>query len=192
MDDAEPLTISECAQRTFAQGWSGTSKSEVNLFMRRLSIGRSEPEIIALNVAAMTFEEMDDDLDGEIQTADIIPFFRKLKVNGTGQFSKSDAAVGKTNKGSGRKNKRKKGGETKSNDNHRHDVSSSKRQVMSMQPVKFTFTDTTIGTSIKRFIEKTKRAPRDGITFPEILAEFGYIFESVSSKNAQLKFSVPG
>ena len=78
MDDAEPLTISECAQRTFAQGWSGTSKSEVNLFMRRLSIGRSEPEIIALNVAAMTFEEMDDDLDGEIQTADIIPF-RKLK-----------------------------------------------------------------------------------------------------------------
>ena len=53
---------------------------------------------------------------------------------------------------------------------------------MSMQPVKFTFTDTTIGTSIKRFIEKTKRAPRDGITFPEILAEFGYVFESVSSK----------
>ena len=48
-DDTEPLTISECAQRVFAQGWNGTSNSEINMFMRRLSGGRSEAEIIALD-----------------------------------------------------------------------------------------------------------------------------------------------
>lgn len=53
---------------------------------------------------------------------------------------------------------------------------------MSLQPVKLSYTDSSIAAAVKRFTDKTNRAPRDGITFPEILAEFGYIFESVSCK----------
>ena len=181
-DDTEPLTISECAQRVFAQGWNGTSNSEINMFMRRLSIGRSEAEIIALNVACVTFEQLDEDDDGELQTADIIPFFRQLKVNATSQFGKSNASVG-TNKSEKRK-ARQKDAESKSNKKSlaKNDISSSRRQVMSLQPVKLSYTDSSISAAVKRFTDKTNRAPRDGITFPEILAEFGYIFESVSCK----------
>ena len=49
------------------------------------------------------------------------------------------------------------------------------------RPVHLSYNDKIIDNAVERYTERQRRGPRDGITFPELLAEFGFIFESVTA-----------
>jgi Ca2+-binding EF-hand superfamily protein len=168
----EPLTISETAQLVFANGWTGKPQ-EYDILMRRLCVGRSDAEVAALDLARQVFQDLDRDEDAEIVTADLVQLFRTLKT-------KSVLVPGKENSENNRRSSQSKGN---ADAGSKRNVEDTKREIVSLQPIKFTFTDGVIGTTVKRYTEKTGRGPRDKITFPEVLVEFGFVFESVTSKS---------
>ena len=168
----EPMTISETAQMTFAHGWDGKTNQDYDLFMRRLCVGRSDAEVAALDLAKQVFQKLDKDENGEIACGELPQFFRTLKATSVLAQPEETTLL------SGKKTSKKKSEESK-----KSDVGDAKRSVAALQPVKFTFTDTVITNSIQRYTEKTGRGPRDKVSFPEVLVEFGFVFEAVTAKS---------
>jgi hypothetical protein len=136
------------------------------------------------------FVEMSEDArgeegrPGEITVSDLAGYFRTLKTTASAArpVKKTKETVKKaTKKTTADRGGASKGGETKSSSGSRRDVTETIRRTTTFFPVALSYSDDSVKNAVERFTQRMRRGPRDGITFPEVLAEFSFLYESVTS-----------